>query len=105
MTADDDNTLGSKKPGHRIKGFFKAMGSSSSAPAKSKVAAKSTSPRAPEAAPKKAELPKVVEEPATPVVEKAQVEAVDKSVAAAYVDDNDGSAGGACAACEGCTIL
>ena len=98
MTLDDDTTLSSKKPGHRIKGFFKALGGSSARDIKKPEAAKN-----PEAAPPKP-VEVVKEEPVVaepePVVE---LEAADKS--AAYVDDNDGSKGGPCAACEGCVIL
>ena len=101
MTADDDTTLVSKGPGHRLRGLFKAADPK---PVKKHVPKLSTGEavvvksKSPEAAP-----PKKEEVPAEPVVKEEPAVAEDKS--AAYVDDNDGSKGGMCAACEGCMIL
>jgi len=110
MTLDDDNTLSSKKPGHRIKGFFKALGAGGGGggvTAESTSVKKKSPVKDPEAAPSKKEEIKVVKVPVAldePRVEPVAETTVDKS--AAYVDDNDGSkGGGTCAACEGCTIL
>lgn len=101
MTDDDDKSLASRGPGHRLKGFFTIKSSSSSSSATKKVdKVPPVVVKNPESAPPKKLA--VVEEPA-PAVAEPKVEVVDK--AAAYVDDNDGSTGGPCAACEGCTIL
>ena len=93
MTVDDDNTLASKGPGHRLRGFFTIK---AAVPPK---VAEAVVVKAPEAAP-----PKVVEEEVVKPAEP-EPEPVVEDKAAAYVDDNDGSKGGPCAACEGCTIL
>ena len=93
MTVDDDNTLASKGPGHRLKGFFTIK---AAVPPK---VAEAVVVKSPEAAPPKEVKEEVEAKPAEPEPEPV-VE--DKAV---YVDDNDGSKGGPCAACEGCTIL
>lgn len=107
MTVEDDNTLSSKKPGRRIKGFFKALGGGGSSPKPPKETATKKHPKNPETAPfKKTE--EIKEEPpaavpAEPEAQPVAETAVDKSLV--YVDDNDGSNGGPCAACEGCVVL
>ena len=60
MTFDDDTTLSSKKPGHRIKGFFKALGGTSTA--------KKPEAKNPEAAPPKKPVEEVVAKEEPPVV-------------------------------------
>lgn len=104
MTADDDSTLVSKGPGHRLRGLF-TIKAADPKPVKKHVPKLSTGEavvvkaKSPEAAP-----PKKEEVPAEPVVAE-EPPAVAEDKAAAYVDDNDGSKGGMCAACEGCMIL
>ena len=108
MTVDDDNTLTSKGPGHRLKGLFRSTASSPKKDDRKKAAQKSKEEpvmektSSPEAAPPK----EVQEEPeVTPVPAEPEVEAVTMDKSAIYVDDNDGDKGGPCAACDGCTIL
>ena len=100
MTADDDTVA--KGPGHRIRGLFTIKASEPKGAKKSVKEPVVVKPKSPEAAPpkevKKEEVPET-----EPKVDELPAVAEDK--AAAYVDDNDGSTGGPCAACEGCTIL
>lgn len=110
MTVDDDNTLSSKGPGHRIKKLF---GGGVASP-KNKTTKKATTttatasttkaPAKPaEAKPDKEAAPSKEAEP----VEEAPEVAINKDVKlpAEYVDDNDGKRDNTCAACEGCMIL
>lgn len=106
MTVDDDNTLTSRKPGHRIKKLFGGGGASS--PKKEiKKEFKPAETDKEAAPPKEEEVKKEVKEE-EPVVAEDVVRAepeINEKAPVEYLDDNDGKRDNTCAACEGCTIL